>query len=314
MASTCSTRAGPTPIERAGGRYYPKLQVGGAVHAGAGAAPAGRRVGPRRAPRWREAWSAPPSSSACRRCTSPSAGGRRRGAGRGRLLAPPRHPVSLGTTAATRASTTSSARSERQAQDDPQGAARGHRAAGIEHRGADRRRADARRAGDEFYPFYRATVDKRWGSAYLRQAFFRVLGETAGRPGGAGHGAPRRALGRRRAQPARRRHALRPDLGLPRGVPVPAFRGLLLSGDRVRDRAWPRAGRGGRAGPHKLQRGYEPVLDLQRPLDPRSWLSRRGRAFLIQERLEMAASWNSCASCCPTARPEGTRATAAAAP
>jgi uncharacterized protein len=31
---------------------------------------------------------------------------------------------------------------------------------------------------DTFYPFYRSTVDKRWGSAYLTKRFFRLLGET----------------------------------------------------------------------------------------------------------------------------------------
>jgi len=31
---------------------------------------------------------------------------------------------------------------------------------------------------DVFYPFYRATVDKRWGSAYLRKRFFQQLGES----------------------------------------------------------------------------------------------------------------------------------------
>jgi len=30
---------------------------------------------------------------------------------------------------------------------------------------------------DHFYPFYRATVDKRWGSAYLTKRFFREIGE-----------------------------------------------------------------------------------------------------------------------------------------
>lgn len=29
---------------------------------------------------------------------------------------------------------------------------------------------------DAFYPFYRATVDRKWGSAYLGRAFFRMLG------------------------------------------------------------------------------------------------------------------------------------------
>jgi predicted N-acyltransferase len=30
---------------------------------------------------------------------------------------------------------------------------------------------------DAFYPFYRATVDKRWGNAYLTKRFFRQLGQ-----------------------------------------------------------------------------------------------------------------------------------------
>jgi uncharacterized protein len=30
---------------------------------------------------------------------------------------------------------------------------------------------------DAFYPFYRSTVDKRWGSAYLTKRFFQLLGE-----------------------------------------------------------------------------------------------------------------------------------------
>ena len=30
---------------------------------------------------------------------------------------------------------------------------------------------------DAFYPFYRATVDKRWGNAYLTKRFFRALGQ-----------------------------------------------------------------------------------------------------------------------------------------
>lgn len=30
---------------------------------------------------------------------------------------------------------------------------------------------------DQFYPFYRATVDRRWGGAYLKKPFFRMIGE-----------------------------------------------------------------------------------------------------------------------------------------
>ena len=53
----------------------------------------------------------------------------------------------------------------------------------------------------------------------------------------AGDGQARRALDRRRHQLHRLRHALRPPLGRGRGPPVPALRALLLPGDRVRDRS-----------------------------------------------------------------------------
>jgi predicted N-acyltransferase len=39
-----------------------------------------------------------------------------------------------------------------------------------------RRRGAHGKALDDFYPFYVATVDKRWGSAYLTRDFFRLLG------------------------------------------------------------------------------------------------------------------------------------------
>ena len=44
------------------------------------------------------------------------------------------------------------------------------------------------------------------------------------------------------------RHAVRPPLGRDRAPPVPAFRGLLLPGDRIRHRAQARARRGRRPG------------------------------------------------------------------
>ena len=130
---------------------------------------------------------------------------------------------------------------------------------------------------ESFYPFYLATVDKRWGSAYLTEDFFRRLGTTLrdrvvlvgrleGRP-------PRR----RRPQPARLGCPLRPPVGLPGGVPLPPLRVLLLSGDRLRDRARhpPRRGRCPRhpQAPPRLR----PDLDLERPPDPRPGAPRRHR-------------------------------------
>ena len=132
---------------------------------------------------------------------------------------------------------------------------------------------------DAFYPFYRSTVDKRWGGAYLSKRFFTRLGETMPEQVVlvlARHAGP---LRRGRAQPDRRGHALRSHLGLPPPVRVPALRGLLLPGDRVRDRARPRARRGGRAGAAQAAARLRAGADLQRALDPRSGLSRRGRAL-----------------------------------
>ncbi len=68
------------------------------------------------------------------------------------------------------------------------------------------------------------------------------------RPHRAGDGQARRALDRRRHQFHRLAHFIRPPLGRHRASPVPAFRALLLPGDRLRDRAQDSAGRGRRPG------------------------------------------------------------------
>ena len=123
---------------------------------------------------------------------------------------------------------------------------------------------------DEFFPFYLATVDKRWGNAYLSRDFFRRLGGPGlrdtvvlmvarheGRMVGA-------ALNLRGA-----RHALWSPVGLPGGVQVPPLRGLLLSGDRVRHPPRPAAGRGRRAGRAQAASRLRAGLDPQRAPDPR---------------------------------------------
>ena len=83
---------------------------------------------------------------------------------------------------------------------------------------------------DAFYRFYQSTVDRKWGSAYLTRRFFPLLGERAGRAGGADAGGARwRACGRR-AEPRRTGRAVRPQLGMQRRLPVPALRAVLLPG------------------------------------------------------------------------------------
>ena len=73
------------------------------------------------------------------------------------------------------------------------------------------------------------------------------------------------------------RHAVRPPLGRHRAASVPAFRGLLLSGDRIRHRPQARAGRGRRAGQHKIARGYLPSHHLFGALHRRPGAAAGGR-------------------------------------
>jgi predicted N-acyltransferase len=140
---------------------------------------------------------------------------------------------------------------------------------------------------DVFYPFYRATVDKRWGSAYLRKRFFYRLGETM---------ADRVVL-------IMARHAGRYIGGALN----------LLGDDTLYGRVWGcrqefeflhfeacyyqaidfaiahglARVEAGAQGPHKLQRGYEPV-----PTYSAHWIRDDGfkdavERFLAQERREM---------------------------
>jgi uncharacterized protein len=141
---------------------------------------------------------------------------------------------------------------------------------------------------DAFYPFYRSTVDKRWGSAYLTKGFFLRLGETM----------PERVV------LMMARHDGRYVAGALN----------LMGDDTLYGRVWGcrrefeflhfeacyyqaiefAIGRGlarveaGAQGPHKLQRGYEPV-----PTYSAHWIRDPGfrdavERFLVQERREMA--------------------------
>jgi predicted N-acyltransferase len=140
---------------------------------------------------------------------------------------------------------------------------------------------------DAFYPFYRSTVDKRWGSAYLTRRFFGRLGETM----------PERVV------LMMVRHQGRYVAGALN----------LLGADTLYGRVWGcrrefeflhfeacyyqaiefAIDRGlahveaGAQGPHKLQRGYEPV-----PTYSAHWIRDPGfrdavARFLAQERREM---------------------------
>ena len=89
---------------------------------------------------------------------------------------------------------------------------------------------------DAFFAFYMETGSRKWGRPYLTRPFFSLVGETmrdrillvmAKRAGRWIAGAIN-FIGS---------HTLvRPPLGRRRASSVPAFRAVLLSGDRLRDR------------------------------------------------------------------------------
>ena len=140
-----------------------------------------------------------------------------------------------------------------------------------------------------FYPFYLSTVDKRWGSAYLTKRFFARLGETM----------PERVV------LMMARHGGRYVAGALN----------LLGADTLYGRVWGcrrefeflhfeacyyqaiefaiRHGlarvEAGAQGPHKLQRGYEPVATYSAHWIRDSGFRDAVERFLVQERREMAS-------------------------
>jgi predicted N-acyltransferase len=140
---------------------------------------------------------------------------------------------------------------------------------------------------DVFYPFYRATVDKRWGSAYLRKRFFYRLGETMpdqvvlimARHAGRYVGGALNLLGDDtlygRVWGCRQEFEfLHFEACYYQAIDFAIAHGLA----RVE---------AGAQGPHKLQRGYEPV-----PTYSAHWIRDPGfkdavERFLAEERREM---------------------------
>ena len=141
---------------------------------------------------------------------------------------------------------------------------------------------------DAFYPFYRSTVDKRWGGAYLSKRFFTRLGETmpeqvvlvlarhAGRyVAGALNLIGEGTLYGRIWGCRRQFEFLHFEACYYQAIEFAIERGLA----RVE---------AGAQGPHKLQRGYEPV-----PTYSAHWIRDPGfraavERFLAEERAEMA--------------------------
>ena len=161
---------------------------------------------------------------------------------------------------------------------------------------------------DAFYPFYRSTVDKRWGSAYLTKRFFGRLGETM----------PERVV------LMMARHQGRYVAGALN----------LMGADTLYGRVWGcrrefeflhfeacyyqaiefaiehslARVEAGAQGPHKLQRGYEPV-----PTYSAHWIRDPGfrdaiERFLAQERVEMACEMDQLRELLPYRRGDGSTA------
>ncbi len=141
---------------------------------------------------------------------------------------------------------------------------------------------------DAFYPFYRSTVDKRWGGAYLSKRFFTRLGETMpeqvvlvlARHQGRYVAGALNLIGEDtlygRIWGCRRQFEfLHFEACYYQAIEFAIERGLA----RVE---------AGAQGPHKLQRGYEPV-----PTYSAHWIRDPGfraavERFLAEERAEMA--------------------------
>jgi hypothetical protein len=145
---------------------------------------------------------------------------------------------------------------------------------------------------DTFYPFYRSTVDKRWGNAYLTKRFFQILGATMpervvlvmARHGGRCVAGALNLMGNEalygRVWGCRQEFEfLHFEACYYRAIAFAIERGLA----RVE---------AGAQGQHKLQRGYEPV-----PTYSAHWIRDPGfrvaiERFLAEERREMALEIN----------------------
>ena len=96
---------------------------------------------------------------------------------------------------------------------------------------------------DTFFDFYMETGSRKWGRPYLTRSFYSIVGEKMRDQILLVMAQAQRPLHRRRHQFHRLRHAVRPPLGLCRAPRLPAFRDLLLSSHPIRHRAQAQARR-----------------------------------------------------------------------
>ena len=272
-------------FERAGGRYYPKLQVAGAVHSPV--------PGPRLLTRPGIAPQAMGQAlvQACEQlglssvhttfCTEAE----QARPGRGRLAAPASASSSIGRTTATAASTTSSVPSAR-----------------ASGRVLKRERRDANAAGLTFQALRGDDIKPRHWAAFYKFLPVHGRSQMGQRLSHASRFFPHAvasawvtsvvlmlALNRTaspvagRVEPDGRRTRLyRPQLGLHRRLPLPAFRTLLLPRHRFCDRAQAvSASRPAPRGEHKIQRGY-----LPKPTFSAHWIAHPSLRRAIAEFLD----------------------------
>lgn len=142
---------------------------------------------------------------------------------------------------------------------------------------------------DVFYPFYLETVDKRWGNAYLSKRFFRRLGETM----------PERVvlvMARHRGRYIAGALNLRGAdtlygriWGARREFEFLHFEACYYQAIDFAIRHGLARVEAGAQGQHKLQRGYEPVSTYSAHWIRDPGLRDAVERFLAQERREMAA-------------------------
>ena len=132
---------------------------------------------------------------------------------------------------------------------------------------------------DAFFEFYMETGSRKWGRPYLTRPFYSIVGEkmrdrillVMAKRNGRWIAGAINFIGSR--------YAVRPPLGRGRAPPVPAFRALLLPGDPIRHRAQACARRGRRPGRAQDLTRLPADHDLFRALHRRSRPAPRDRRF-----------------------------------
>ena len=132
---------------------------------------------------------------------------------------------------------------------------------------------------DAFFEFYMETGSRKWGRPYLTRPFYSMVGEkmrdrillVMAKRNGRWIAGAINFIGSR--------YAVRPPLGRGRTSPVPAFRALLLPGDPVRHRAQACARRGRRPGRAQDLTRLPADHDLFRALHRRPRPAPRDRRF-----------------------------------